>query len=262
MPFVWVAITLPLLLMLQRWIHRHLHGISYLITGNKHWAVLVYAIILFPGVLLHELSHWLAATLLGVRTGTLSLLPQVKKDGTIQLGYVEYYKDSQLGPIRESLVGGAPLFTGTAAILLMGFYVFGLTEAATAVQEGSIDSLAVALGQIVSTSDFFLWLYLLFAVSNAMMPSQSDRRAWPAFVTILAVVGFVLYLFDLQQYLVRGLAGPVATVFGYLGLAFSITIAVNLFVMGFLYIVESIIGRLKGVELVYNERDVSKFKTS
>lgn len=262
MPFVWVAITLPVLLMLQRWIHRHLHGISYLITGNKHWAVLAYALILFPGVLLHEVSHYLAATLLGIRTGTLSLLPQIKKDGSIQLGYVEYYKDKQIGPIRESLVGGAPLIAGTAAIVLISLYVFRLTEAAAAVQQGSIDSLTIALGQLVSTNDFFLWLYLLFAVSNAMMPSSSDRRAWPAFLTILAVVGFVLYLFGLQQYLMQGLAGPVAVVFGYLGLAFSITIAVDLFVMGFLYVVESLIGRLKGVELVYNERDVSKFKTS
>ena len=120
MPFIWVALTLPILLFLQRWIHRHLHGVAFLLTGNKNWAVVLYAIILFPGVLLHEFSHWLTATLLGVRTGSFSVLPRTKSDGSVQLGYVEYYKTSSVGPIRESLIGSAPLVTGTAVILLIG----------------------------------------------------------------------------------------------------------------------------------------------
>jgi len=66
MSFFWVAIALPVLLLLQRWIHRHLRGVAYLLTGRQSWAVIIYALILFPGVLLHELSHWLAAQVLGV----------------------------------------------------------------------------------------------------------------------------------------------------------------------------------------------------
>jgi hypothetical protein len=27
-------------------------------------------------------------------------------------------------------------------------------------------------------SDFYLWFYLVFAVSSTMMPSESDRHAW------------------------------------------------------------------------------------
>jgi hypothetical protein len=221
MPFLWVAVSLPVLLLLQRWIHSHLHGVSLLATGRPEWAVIVYAIVLFPGVLLHELSHWLVATLLGVRTGNFSLLPRRQPNGTLQLGYVEYYKGRTLGPIRESLIGGAPLFTGTALILLVGFHIFGVTGLAAAVQTGDIDIMAAALTELFQTPYILLWIYLIFAVSNAMLPSRSDRRAWRAFVLLMIVAGVVLYFLGLQQLLVDGLAGPVATVFGYLGTAFS-----------------------------------------
>ena len=97
MPFLWVAVALIALQFLQRWIHRHLHGVALLITGNKNWAIILYAIILFPGVLLHEASHWLTAKILGVRTGSFSVIPKAGKDGTIQLGYVEYYKTQSVG---------------------------------------------------------------------------------------------------------------------------------------------------------------------
>jgi hypothetical protein len=261
-PFLLVAVSLPVLLLMQRWIHRHLHGLSLLLTGDMNWATIVYAIILFPGVLLHELSHWLMAKLLGVRTGSLSLLPQRKADGAIQLGYVEYYKGRHLGPIRETLVGGAPLLTGTAVVLLLGLRVFRVADVAAAIQIGDVESLTLALGQMVSAGDFFIWLYLLFAVSNAMMPSASDRRAWPAFLLILGLVGLLLYVLDLQHLLWSGLAGPVAVVFGYLGMAFSLTVGANIVFMILIYLLEWFVGRLKGVELVYgqrSERDVTTY---
>ena len=255
MPFLWVIITLPILLLLQRWIHRHLHGLAFLITGNKNWAVLIYAFILFPGVVLHELSHWLAATILRVPTGSFSVLPKIQSDGSVQLGYVEYYKSNRVGPIRESLIGSAPLIAGTAAILLIGFNVFDIPGLVGAVQTGDVDTLATALTTLFTTNDFLVWLYLLFAISNAMMPSSSDRKAWPSFAIIMFVFGLVLYLLGLQDLFLQGLNGPVATIFGYLGLAFSLTIGVDFFFLMSIYIVEWLFSRLKGVDLLYSNVD-------
>lgn len=255
MPILWVALSLPLLLLLQRWIHRHLHGLAFLLTGNKHWAVVLYAIVLFPGVLLHELSHWFTAVILGVRTGSFSVLPKSKSDGTIQLGYVEYYKSASVGPIREGLIGSAPLVIGTAVVLLISFRVFDVAELALAIGSGSVESFIEALDALFSTGDVFLWLYLIFAVSNAMMPSAADRRAWPAFGLIMAAAALVLYLLGLQELVVDGLAGPVTTVFGYLALAFSLTIGVDLFFMLIIHSFEWLLSRLKGVDLVYSNVD-------
>ena len=255
MPIWWVVFAIPVLVLLQRWLHRHIHGLAYLITGRRNWAVLLYAIVLFPGVLLHELSHWIAANLLGVRTGSFSVLPKTKADGSIQLGYVEYYKSSKVGPIRESLIGSAPLITGTAAILLIAFQVFDVTNLALAAETGDIESLSQAITTLFSTNDFLIWLYLMFAFSNAMMPSTSDRKAWPAFALIMVIVAAALYILGLQDVMIAGLAGPVATVFGYLGLAFSLTIGVDLFVIMAVYIFEWVISRLKGVEVVYGSSE-------
>jgi hypothetical protein len=255
MPFIWVALAIPILLVVQRWIQTHLGGVALLLTGRSDRAVILYAILMFPGVLLHELSHWFMAKILGVRTGSLSLLPQVQPDGTVQLGYETYYKGQNLGPIRESLVGGAPLLAGTAVILLIGSRVFSVTELVAAIQTGSINALTLALTNLLETNDFLVWLYLLFTIANAMLPSRSDRRAWPAFLLIMGILTVGVYLAGLQQVVVEGLAGPVTAVFGYLGLAFSLAIGVDIFFMLLIYLVESLISRIRGVSVVYGHVD-------
>ena len=86
-----------------------------------------------------------------------------------------------------------------------------------------------------------------------MMPSRSDRRAWPA---------FLLDHGRCRANLVTiGLDGPAhqqsdrsaaTTVFGYLGLALSMAIGVNIFFMAIIAALEGMIGRVKGVSVVYS----------
>lgn len=254
MPFIWVVVSFGILLIMQRWIHRHLHGVSMLLTRRAEWAVVLYSLVLFPGVFLHELSHWLAATLLFVRTGSFSIIPRRQPDGSIVLGYVEYYKSRSLGPIRESLVGGAPLVAGTAIILLIGYKIFGVTDLAAAIQSGDISQITLAIQQTLATNDILVWLYLLFAVSNAMMPSPADRRAWPGFLLVLAVVGVALYLLGFTEIIISGLAEPVIIAVGYLGTAFSLAIVVDLFFILLLALLEWFIGRVSGLAVVYGAK--------
>ena len=254
MPFLAAAVALLILVFLQRWIHTHLHGVSLLLTGRPEWAVIVYAVVLFPGVFLHEASHWLAATLTGVRTGGVSLMPRHQPDGTLQLGYVEYYKGRTLGPFRESLIGAAPLIAGTAVILLIAYRVFGVTTLADAVVTGDISTLADAMAEFIATPNFFVWLYLLFAVGNAMLPSKSDRHAWPAFLLWLGGLTIVVAFLTSGTGLLDNLAGPVATLFGYLAIAFSIAIAVDLLFMAVIALLEWLLGRARGVSVVYGRQ--------
>ena len=258
MPFFWVAFALIILLVMQRWIHTHLHGLSLLLIGKPERAVILYAIILLPGVFLHEVSHWLTATLLGVRTGTFSVIPKMQSDGTVQLGYVEYYKGRTLGPIRESMIGGAPLIAGTAVILLIGFHVFSVTELAAAIQSGEIEALSVALGQVFQTADLVLWLSRLFAVATGMMSSRSDRGAQPARWWSMAALGIILSLLGWMGLIIDSLAGPATTVFGYLGLALSMAIGVNIFFMAIIAGFEGLVSQIKGVSVVYSSVEAPK----
>ena len=251
---VWLIIALPVLVVLQRWIHRHLQGIALLLTGRTSWAVVLYALVLFPGVLLHELSHWLMATLLFVRTGKVSLLPQLQEDGTIQLGAVEYYKTGDVGAIRESLIGGAPLIAGTLTVLLISLRVFNVNGLTQAFAAGDLGAILLALRALWQAPDVLVWLYLFFAVSNAMMPSASDRRAWPAFGLTLLVAGGVIYLLGLQETFLDSLTGPLTTVISNVALAFSVTIVANLFFMGLIALIESAASRVRGSRVNYDDR--------
>lgn len=251
MPILWAAVALICLLFMQRWIHAHLHGVSLLLVGRPEWAVIVYAVVLFPGVLLHETSHWLVANLLGVRTGGMSLIPRRQPDGSLQLGYVEYYKTAKVGPIRESLIGAAPLVAGTAVILLIGHHVFSVTRLADAIRAADVNVLADAMAQLLATPNVLVWIYLLFAVSNAMLPSRSDRHAWPAFLVIMGIVSLVIGYLGQSTALLDNLARPVSVLFGYLGTAFSIAIAVDLLCMGGIALAEWILSRLRGASVVY-----------
>lgn len=254
MPFLWAAMALIGLLFMQRWIHAHLHGISLLLVGRPDWAVIVYAVILFPGVVLHETSHWLMATLMGVRTGSMSLLPRRQPDGTLQLGYVEYYKGRTLDPIRESLIGAAPLITGTAVILLIGQHIFSVTSLANAIRTGDVAILSEAMVQLLATPNILVWLYLIFAVSNAMLPSKSDRHAWPGFLIIMAIVTVVVALLGRNVDIMENLTRPVAVLFGYLGTAFTIAFAVDLVCMVMIALIEWILGRIRGASVVYGRQ--------
>jgi hypothetical protein len=257
-PLLWVALVLPLLVVAQRWIHRHVHGVSLLLTGNPNWALILYAIVLFPGVLLHELSHWLTAGMLGVRTGKLSVIPRPQEDGSIQLGYVEYYRSRSLDPFRESLIGGAPLIFGTTAILLIAFFVFDVSSltAAMASTPSIADTAEIiaALRALLTTSDVLLWLYLLFAISNGMLPSPSDRRAWPAFVLISLVLVVVTLALGRDRIAWEALLAPASVVFSYLGVAFSLALGVDLLFILLIAPVEALLSRIKRVELVYGDQ--------
>lgn len=251
MPILWAAVSLICLLFMQRWIHAHLHGVSLLLTGRPEWAIILYAVILFPGVLLHEISHWLTARVLGVRTGGISLTPRRLPDGSLQLGYVEYYKGPGVGAIRESLIGGAPLITGTAAILLIGHRVFSVTSLGNAISNGDINVLADAMAQVLSIPNVFVWIYLLFAISNAMLPSKSDRHAWPAFLLIMVAVTILIAVIGQGMSLLDNLYGPVSVLFGYLGTAFSIAIAVDILCIVVIALLEWSFGRLRGASVIY-----------
>src|SRR5512140_2833127 len=106
--FFWLLASLAILLILQRSLHREIQAILLLITRNPNITIGVFSLLFLPGVFLHELSHFILAKLLGVRTGKFSLLPQVLPDGRVQLGYVEA---ASADIVRDSLVGVAALLS-------------------------------------------------------------------------------------------------------------------------------------------------------
>ncbi len=242
-----VTAVLLLLLLADRWLHRHLQGVMYLLSGDEEVALWLYALILFPGVLLHELSHALMAALLGVRIGRISVLPKRVGDH-IHLGFVPV---EETDFVRSSLIGAAPLLSGTAAILLIGIHLFGTPTLVAAMEAGRWAEAAEALRGAFHAPDAWLWFYLIFAIGHTMLPSRADIHAWPFLgALLLAAMGIVVaagagaVLFEGLRALMTALAAWMVLLGGSLLLA-------DLPLFSFLAALEWLLGRLTGKRVRY-----------
>jgi hypothetical protein len=225
-PLVALSLTILPLLWVKRWITWHLQDLSLRWVGDRDVALILYFVLVFPGVLIHELSHWLVARALGVRVRKFSLGPVSKgRSNKVSLGSIRV---GDVDPLRASLIGLAPLLGGSVVILFIGTQVLGVDELAAGLVGSDLESVLVGLGQLVRVADFWLWLYLIFAVSNAMLPSESDMDAVRPVLIFLALVALALLI-------VTGVPAmpPVVTdwlnaIAGYLASAFGLTLATDL----------------------------------
>jgi len=250
-PFLWLAATLVLLLLIERWIHRHLQGVMLLLTGDPDIAVMLYALPLLPGIILHELSHAFAAVLLGIRVGRISIRPK-RAGQRIQLGFVPIEKTDAL---RASLVGLAPLLAGSFTILLIGYWMFGLGTVRGALAAGDWDKLIVGLLQVLKTPDAWIWAYVIFTVSNTMLPSRADRQAWRPVILFLLLIGVSVWAVGLGPAVIEGAtslaAEPLNLALHWLAKMCAITVAVDLPFALLIALGEKLLERIKGYQVDY-----------
>lgn len=254
--FAWFLGSALLLMFVQRWVHRHLHGIAYLLTGHDDMALLLYALPLLPGVALHELSHAAMATLLGVKSANLTIVPRRQPDGHVRLGSLQV---ERVDPVRSSLIGLAPLLTGSIAILLIIRFAFDVSTLGDAVRAGDIGALLASLGGLLRAPDAWLWLYLLFSIANAMMPSPSDRETWPPviiFITLALVLAVALGL----KSAVEGVGLLAGEGLRWLAAAFTITLIVDAPFVVFIWLAEQTSGRVMGRRVEYTSSSQSSSK--
>ena len=247
---LWGLVFLALLplILLERWIHKHLQGLWLLILRDADMALVMYSLIMLPGVLLHEGSHWLAAMLLGVRAGRFSVIPARLPNGNLRLGYVE---TARADPVREALIGAAPLLAGVSAIIFMGYARLGVGAVGDALAQGDAAATLAAIQAIGRQPDVWLWVYLLFTVANSMLPSASDRRAWgPVIFGAVAVTALLIYA-GLGDALMTGLGGALAAAGRALAAGFTLTVALNLLMVPVLWGVEQAVMRLTGMKVNY-----------
>jgi hypothetical protein len=110
----WFVFVLGGLIFLQRRLHLEIQAVLLLITRRVDLTITLFSVMFLPGVLVHEISHFLMAKLLGVRTGRISLLPQPLPNGRLQLGFVE---TAPTDLVRDVLIGSTPLIVGGAILL-------------------------------------------------------------------------------------------------------------------------------------------------
>lgn len=241
-----VSLQLVLLLLLQRSLHREAQAIFLLLTRRSEITIALFSLIFFPGVMLHEASHYLMARLLGVRTGKFSIFPHARGDGKLQLGYVETAASDWL---RDSLIGAAPLIAGGVFVAYVGLQQLGLDELWQGLRSQGWASLAGLLAAVYRKPDFWLWFYLTFAVSSTMLPSESDRRAWlPLGLALGLLVGVVL-LAGAGPWLIENLAMPVNTALQAVLAVFGISLGIHALLLGPLWALRRLLSHITGLRI-------------
>ena len=183
-----LATTLPplvgslLLLLLLAWFSRqislHIQFPFYQLTRSQSSATLAIFLLFLPGVFIHETAHWAMARLLGLKTGKFRVWP--KRQGKyIGLGSVSV---ESRDPIRDSLVGVAPLIVGTVLVTVIGRMIFDTPEVSTRLAEGNwigavfaapTSITSVACCEAISPSFRFSWAS---SAPSSTMPGVMRRR--------------------------------------------------------------------------------------
>ncbi|MCL5970682.1 MAG: hypothetical protein M1450_04245 [Patescibacteria group bacterium] len=185
MAFLFVLLAeLVILFFLSRTLTRHLSKFIVFIVRNRKVTIWFLSLLFLPGVVIHEISHLIMATVLFVRAGELELIPKITGDN-VKLGSVQIQKNRF---IRRSLIGFAPIVIGFTVLTAI-FYYF-LPE---------IKNLSSIL-----TWNFLLSLYIIFQISNTMFSSRKDIEGTFKLILVLLSVffalvvlksDFILYLF-------------------------------------------------------------------
>lgn len=247
-PLVALAATLLALYWIKRLITRSLQQLSIGLVNDPDVALIIYFVIVLPGVVVHELSHWTMAKMLGVPVTWPKIGPVRKgRSRKVSLGSVRV---SRVDPVRASLIGVAPLVGGSAVILLIGSMVLGVGEMAEVMSGGGIEGLLYGLEQMVRVPDFWLWLYLIFAVSNAMLPSESDMATVRPVLIFLGIAAAVVLIVTGIPAIPPEIVTAVNGTAGYLATAFGLTLAVDLVFMAVIWLLLLITREVRGRRLV------------
>jgi hypothetical protein len=240
---LWLFLSALLLVLVQRLVQQTVQQALFLLTGRVEWALFLYALLLLPGVVIHEGSHWLTARLLRMRTGRISLWPNLQGNRTLRLGYVE---TERVDFLRSSLVGIAPLIAGIVALLVLGQRALHIDALGLALAGGEYDLARQSAAQVLGTPWAALWIYLVFAVSNSMFPSASDRRSWPWVGLVLGVLLVLTLVTGVGDWLVDAAGRPVMRVAQTVALAFSMTIVVDAALLPGLALLNGLLRRVRG----------------
>ena len=243
---VWFLFMLVPLILLQRLLHREIQAVFLILTRDVRVTMGIFAILFLPGVFLHELSHFVMAKILRVRTGKFSIFPKSLPDGRLQLGYVETARSDV---VRDSLIGAAPLIIGTIFVAYVAIYHLQMRVLWDAFRNGQSELLWMGVRALPQTQDFYLWFYLAFAVSSTMMPSESDRHAWLELVISVAILFGLALVFGAGPWMLSNVAPRLSTFLSAVAVIFGLSTFVHILLILPTALMHKLLARATGVDV-------------
>ncbi|MEO8612623.1 MAG: hypothetical protein ABI690_32305 [Chloroflexota bacterium] len=230
---------------LERWLHQHIFKVGWLVTKQYQTTTILYYAFFLPGIVLYELVFWLIAGFLNVRADRAISWPEKQEIGELNLGFIKLSKN--VGQFPLAIISTAPLITGLAAVAFIANNRLDFQGFITAMGSGFLDDVGAAVSRLVSAPDFWIWIYLVFTISNTMWPDVSKLRGWRVVLIALAIAGAVLIVIGAgNQVIVDTLSGPVTNALNIFSGTLAVIIGIDLFVVAVLGTIEAIIERVTG----------------
>ena len=243
---VWFLFMLVPLIVLQRLLHREIQAVFLILTRDSRLTMGIFSMIFLPGVFLHELSHFVVAKILQVRTGKFSIFPQPLPDGRLQLGYVETARSDV---VRDSLIGAAPLIVGTLFVAYVAVYHLQMRVLWDVFRNGQFGLFWLGVRALPQVQDFYLWFYLAFAVSSTMMPSESDRHAWLELVISIGVLFAIALLVGAGPWMLETIAPRLSDFLNSVAVIFGLSALVHTLLIFPTALIHKLLARATGVDI-------------
>ncbi|OGG23898.1 hypothetical protein A3A79_01720 [Candidatus Gottesmanbacteria bacterium RIFCSPLOWO2_01_FULL_43_11b] len=207
-----ILAELLLLFFLSKKLIQNIYTLFYLVIRNRPVALSIVTLLLFPGTVIHELSHLFTAEILGVRTGKLILAPESIRGSEIQAGSVAIVKT---GPFRRILIGLAPLFWGMGALFVVSYF---------------------------QNIPYIVAFYLMFSISNSMFPSAIDMKESPGPILVVLIFFSAAYIAGIRLSLSGQPLEIITTLLYSLVQSLGIVLAVNIGLLLIIHVLIVLLG--------------------
>ncbi len=168
----WILFIIELLVLFltSKIIYQTIYLLSFKFLRNNNAAVIPVFLLFLPGVVIHELAHFLAAELLFVKTGELEISPKIE-NGTLKMGSIQIRETDML---RRAIIGVAPVIVGTTLLLIAVFYF--------------VNNINLNVFSYIEILKAVLFVWIIFFITNTMFSSSRDVEGA---LETLAFLGFL-----------------------------------------------------------------------
>lgn len=225
--------------------HRHIFKVGWLLTHNFQTTTMLYYTFFLPGVLLHEASRWLMAGILNVRPEGSIQWPEKQEIAELKLNFVKLAKNTPM--LKLAIIATTPILIGLAVVWWIANSVFDVNQFLSILNQPRLAGIVPATTFIASRTDFWLWIYLTFAISNTMMHNARDLEGWRPVLMIAGATVVLLFIAGIGGQVVFGTIIPSLTnIASVITAIFTVIIGIDLLLTAILGIVEALIERSTG----------------
>ncbi len=240
-----VMLTFNIMRQMERWLHRHIFKVGWLITKKFETTTILYYTFFLPGIIINQFVRWLAAGVMDVRAERSFSLPKKQEIGELNLNFIQI--SPKTSAIRLAFIKITPFVAGLLIILFIAENIFDIRAVGQTLSDGNPDSFFNALRQMTGATDFWLWAYLLFTVSNTMTPDFSLIRNYSRLLFWGFVGVVVLLAIGVGQAVVDDvLSGPVANILNLFSTAFIVIVVFDIIAVALLAAIENTIEYITG----------------